>query len=55
MAKVILILSDALRFGIGSMKDTLGLIIDYAVQQRLIPRRFTVDELFQDTRQMLGL
>jgi hypothetical protein len=30
------------------------MIIDYAVQQRLIPRSFEVDELFDDTTRALA-
>ena len=35
-------------FGIEPNRKSLGLIIDYAAQQGLIPRRFSVDELFED-------
>ena len=30
------------------------MIISYAVQQKLIPRRFEVDELFDDNTRKLG-
>jgi 4,5-dihydroxyphthalate decarboxylase len=30
------------------------MIIDYCVQQQLIPRRFEVEELFDDTTRALG-
>ena len=30
-------------------RSALEKIIEYTAQQRLIPRRFTVDELFDDT------
>jgi 4,5-dihydroxyphthalate decarboxylase len=46
---------DPVRFGIEPNRKALELIIDMCVEQKLIARRFTVDELFQDTRQMLGL
>jgi 4,5-dihydroxyphthalate decarboxylase len=35
-------------FGIEPNRKSLALIIDYAAQQGLIPRRFSVDELFDD-------
>jgi 4,5-dihydroxyphthalate decarboxylase len=46
---------DPLRFGIEPNRKALELIIDICVEQKLIARRFSVDELFQDTRQILGL
>jgi 4,5-dihydroxyphthalate decarboxylase len=46
---------DPVRFGIEPNRKALEVIIDMCVEQKLIARRFTVDELFQDTRQMLGL
>ena len=46
---------DPVRFGIEPNRKALELIIDMCVEQKLIARRFTVDELFQDTRQILGL
>jgi len=36
-------------FGVEAIRAPLGLIIDYCAQQKLIPRRFTVDELFDET------
>ena len=36
----------SIRSGIALLRPTLELIVQYAYQQRLIPRRFTVDELF---------
>ena len=36
-------------FGVEACRPALEKIIEYAAQQRLIPRRFTVDELFDDT------
>jgi 4,5-dihydroxyphthalate decarboxylase len=36
-------------FGVEACRPALAMIIDYAVQQKLIPRPFTVDELFDDT------
>jgi 4,5-dihydroxyphthalate decarboxylase len=38
--------ADSIRCGIEALRPTLDLIIHYAFQQQLIPRRFAVDELF---------
>jgi 4,5-dihydroxyphthalate decarboxylase len=46
---------DPLRFGIEPNRKPLELIIDICAEQKLIAHRFSVDELFQDTRQILGL
>jgi 4,5-dihydroxyphthalate decarboxylase len=43
----------AIRFGLDAVRQSLERIIDYSVRQRLIPRRFTVDELFDDTTRAL--
>jgi 4,5-dihydroxyphthalate decarboxylase len=40
---------DTTPFGVEACRPALARIVDYAVQQRLIPRRFEVDELFYDT------
>jgi 4,5-dihydroxyphthalate decarboxylase len=40
---------DTTPFGVEACRPALERIIDYAVQQRLIPRRFDVDELFDET------
>ena len=45
---------DPLRFGLENMRQSLEIIIDYCLRQRLIPRRFTVDELFDDTTRALS-
>ena len=45
---------DALRFGVEANRRSLEIIIDYCFRQQLIPRRFTVDELFDDTTSALG-
>jgi 4,5-dihydroxyphthalate decarboxylase len=37
---------DPLPFGIEPLRRSLELVIDYALAQKLIPRRYTVDELF---------
>jgi len=44
---------DLLPFGVAAVRPGLELIVDYAFQQRLIPRRFAVDELFDDTTRLL--
>jgi len=38
--------ADSIQSGIEALRPTLDLIIHYAFQQQLIPRRFAVDELF---------
>jgi 4,5-dihydroxyphthalate decarboxylase len=45
---------DPLRFGVEPNRRALETIIDYSVRQKLIPRRFSVDELFDDTTRALG-
>lgn len=45
---------DATPFGVEANRAALELIIDYAVEQRLIPRRVAVDELFDDLTRGLG-
>lgn len=45
---------DTTPFGVEACRPALERIIDYAVQQKLIPRRFTVDELFDDTTRHLA-
>lgn len=45
---------DPRRFGVEANRKALEIIIDYCLRQRLIPRRFTVDELFDDTTRALG-
>jgi 4,5-dihydroxyphthalate decarboxylase len=40
---------DFVPFGVEANRRPLERIIDYAFQQALIPRRFTVDELFDET------
>jgi 4,5-dihydroxyphthalate decarboxylase len=41
--------------GIAANRGSLELVIDYAFEQKIIPRKFTVDELFDDTTRVLGL
>lgn len=45
---------DPRRLGVEANRATLEVIIDYALAQKLIPRRFSVDELFDDTTRALG-
>ncbi len=46
--------TDTTPFGVEACRPALERIIDYAVQQRLIPRRFDVDELFDETTLKMG-
>jgi 4,5-dihydroxyphthalate decarboxylase len=41
-------------FGVEACRPSLEKIIDYTAQQKLIPRRFTVDELFDDTTRKMN-
>ena len=41
--------------GLERNRKSLESVIDYALQQKIIPRKFTVDELFDDTTRVLGL
>jgi 4,5-dihydroxyphthalate decarboxylase len=45
---------DMQPFGFAACRPALQMIIDYCVQQQLIPRRFAVKELFDDTTRALG-
>lgn len=47
-------LSDPWRFGVEANRQSLDIIIDYSLRQKLIPRRYSVDELFDDTTRALG-
>jgi 4,5-dihydroxyphthalate decarboxylase len=40
---------DFLLFGIEALRKLLELVVQYAHEQKLVPRRFTVDELFEET------
>jgi len=44
---------DPYRFGVEACRPILEVIIDYCHQQQLIPRRMSVDELFDDTTRRL--
>jgi len=46
--------TSVLRFGVESLRNSLETIIQYAELQDLIPRRFSVDELFNDVTRSLG-
>jgi 4,5-dihydroxyphthalate decarboxylase len=45
---------DFLPFGVEACRPALQTIIDYALQQSLIPRKMTVEELFDDTTRTLA-
>lgn len=44
---------DPIQFGVENIRRSLELIINYSVQQRLIPRKFDMDDLFQDLTRRL--
>ena len=46
--------NDPLRFGIAAIRQSLEQINAYAVEQKLIPRAFSADELFEDAHRILG-
>jgi 4,5-dihydroxyphthalate decarboxylase len=46
---------DPLRFGVEPNRPSLDVIIDFAFAQGMIPRRFSVDELFDDTARRLSV
>jgi 4,5-dihydroxyphthalate decarboxylase len=41
--------------GVAANRESLEMVIDYALQQKVVPRRLSVDELFDDTTRALGL
>ena len=45
---------DPYRFGVEANRKALEKIIDYSVKQQMIPRKFTVDELFDDVTRKLA-
>ncbi len=45
---------DTNPFGLEANRRNLEVVIDYVHQQRMIPRRFAVDELFDDVTRKLG-
>jgi len=44
---------DPYRFGVEACRPVLEVIIDYCWRQHLLPRRLSVDELFDDTTRAL--
>jgi len=46
-------LLDPWRFGVEANRRSLELVIDYSFRQKLIPRKFSVDELFDDVTRAL--
>jgi 4,5-dihydroxyphthalate decarboxylase len=44
---------DPYRFGVEACRPDLEIIIDFCFRQKLIPRKFSVDELFDDTTRAL--
>jgi 4,5-dihydroxyphthalate decarboxylase len=45
---------DLVPFGVEANRKSLELIVNYAAQQGLIPRKFSVDELFDETTRTLN-
>jgi len=45
---------DPLPFGVEALRGSLEVVIDYAFAQQLIPRKFTVDELFDPLTRSLA-
>ena len=41
------------RFGVEANRESLEKVIDYCVRQQMIPKKFTVDELFNDVTRKL--
>jgi len=46
--------ADPWRFGVEANRRSLEIIIDYSFRQKLISRKFSVDELFDDCTRALG-
>ena len=44
---------DTLPFGFDAVKPALDLMSSYALEMKIIPRRYTVEELFDDTTRAL--
>jgi len=44
---------DTLPFGFDALKPALDLMSDYALEMKIIPRRYSVEELFDDTTRAL--
>jgi 4,5-dihydroxyphthalate decarboxylase len=49
-----MVVRESMRFGIEANRRSLELIIDYSFRQKLIPRKFSVDELFDDVTRVLA-
>jgi 4,5-dihydroxyphthalate decarboxylase len=47
-------LDDPLRFGVAATRVSLDHMIEYSFEQKLISKRPTVDELFDDATRILG-
>jgi 4,5-dihydroxyphthalate decarboxylase len=47
-------LLDPCRFGVEANRRSLEIVIDYSFRQKLIPRKFSVDELFDDVTRALA-
>ena len=45
---------DPVPFGVEANRPSLALIAEYAFQQRLLPRRISVDDMFAETRELVG-
>jgi 4,5-dihydroxyphthalate decarboxylase len=45
---------DPYRFGVEAVRQSLERVIDYSFKQQMIPRKFGVDELFDETTRKLG-
>ena len=46
--------NESLPFGVDKMRKPLEMIAQYALEQKIIPRAVTVDELFDDTTRKLA-
>jgi 4,5-dihydroxyphthalate decarboxylase len=46
---------DTTPFGVDANRRNLEIAIDYACQQRLVPRRLSVDELFDDVTRVADI
>jgi 4,5-dihydroxyphthalate decarboxylase len=45
---------DPLRFGFKAVRASVEQLASHAVQQKLIPRAYTAEELFEDALRILG-
>jgi 4,5-dihydroxyphthalate decarboxylase len=45
---------DTIPFGFDAVKPALDLMSAYALEMKIIPRRFSVEELFDDTTRVLN-